>query len=85
MALDDPNQPKVLMELVTEIEARLLVGFLENEGISAFVVNSGDGTSWAGAGGNSHVLVRAKDFDAARWALLEYLDQEVEDDESDDQ
>lgn len=61
----DPNSPRVLARVPTEIDAALLVEYLESTGIKAMSGGAGTSTGWPEAPGDVQVLVRASDLERA--------------------
>ncbi|MCY3005532.1 MAG: hypothetical protein NTV29_06100 [Planctomycetota bacterium] len=74
MMANDPNRPMVLNDYLTDIEARLLIGYLEENEIPAFHSGIGGNTGWPDAGGYAQVVVRACDLDRAKIAMAELHD-----------
>ncbi len=88
----DPHRPVVLSDYLTEVEARLLIGFLEGQGIKAFNSGAGGATGWPDAAAYAQVVVREVDLEAAKAAMQQWLedaqdepDQESLDTEFEDQ
>lgn len=67
----DPNSPRVLARLPTEIDAVLLVDHLEGSGIKAMIGGAGTSTGWPEAPGDVQVLVRASDLERTLAVRLE--------------
>jgi len=65
----DPNRPIVLTDYLTDIEARLLIGYLEDNEIPAFHGGIGGNSGWPEAGGYAQVIVRECDLERARIAM----------------
>lgn len=70
---DDPNRPVVLTDYLTDIEAHLLIGYLEELGIPAFHSGVGGSTGWPDAGGYAQVVVRQHNFEQAKRAMEEFV------------
>jgi hypothetical protein len=81
----DPHRPVVLSDFLTEVEARLLIGFLEAQGIKAFNSGAGGATGWPDAAAYAQVVVREVDFEVAKAAMQQWLEdsQEESDEQSD--
>jgi len=69
----DPNRPVVLTDYLTDIEARLLIGYLEELGIPAFHSGVGGSTGWPDAAGYAQVVVRERDYDQAKRGMDEFV------------
>lgn len=69
----DSNRPVVLTDYLTDIEAQLLIGYLDEIGIPAFHSGVGGGTSWPDAAGYAQVVVRQNDYDRAKTAMAEFM------------
>lgn len=67
----DPNRPIVLTDYLTDIEAQLLIGYLEDSEIPAFHGGIGGNSGWPNTGGYAQVIVRACDLDRARIAMAQ--------------
>jgi len=84
MTIDpDPNRPVVLSDLLTEIEATMVIGYLDSIGIRAMTAGAGGATGWPDAASYTQVVVRHCDEARARLALAEYHDIGLETTESD--
>ena len=81
----DPHRPVVLSDFLTEVEARLLIGFLEAQGIKAFNSGAGGATGWPDAAAYAQVVVREVDIEVAKAAMQQWLEdsQEESDEQSD--
>ncbi len=62
---DDPDSPRQLARLPTEVDAALLVEHLESFGIKAMIGGAGTSTGWPEAPGDVQVLVRLGDLERA--------------------
>jgi hypothetical protein len=62
----DSNNPVVLAQWLTDVEAALLVAHLESHGILARVSGAGGATGWPEAAGYTQVVVRQADIERAR-------------------
>lgn len=69
----DPNQPVVLTDYLTDVEAHLLIGYLDEIGIRAFHSGVGGGTSWPDACGYAQIVVRQSDYARAKIAMDEFV------------
>lgn len=58
----DPNSPKVLATVRTDIEAALIVNHLADRGIKAYVSGAGSATGWPEAPGDVQIVVRQIDL-----------------------
>ncbi len=67
--MSDPESPVVLAERLTEIEATLLIGHLEAEGILAIANGAGGATGWPDNIAYTQVVVRRCDLERAREAI----------------
>jgi hypothetical protein len=65
----DPNSPKVLATLPTEVEAALVVNHLRNQGIEAHLSRSGSAAGWMDERIDIQVVVRQTDLARAKEAL----------------
>jgi hypothetical protein len=65
----DPNSPKVLATLLTEVEASLVVNHLAAQGIKALASGAGGPSGWPEARKWIQVVVRQADFAQAQTAL----------------
>jgi hypothetical protein len=65
----DPDSPKVLATVRTDMEAALVVNHLATQGIKAFVSGVGTSTGWPEAPGDVQVVVRQSDFERAKESL----------------
>jgi hypothetical protein len=70
----DPHRPVVLSDFLTEMEARLLIGFLEAQGIKAFNSGTGGATGWPDAAAYVQVVVREVDLEVAKAAMQQWLE-----------
>jgi hypothetical protein len=71
----DANNPVVLAERLTDVEAALLVAHLETRGIVARTSGVGGATGWPEAAGYTQVVVRQADLERATTAVREFRDQ----------
>ena len=62
-----------LTEYLTDIEARLLIGYLDELGIHAFHSGVGGSTGWPDAAPYAQVVVRECDYEGAKRAMEEFL------------
>ncbi|MCE2809949.1 MAG: hypothetical protein ACK480_06245 [Planctomycetota bacterium] len=69
----DPSRPVVLTDYLTDIEARLLIGYLEEIGILAYHSGVGGSTGWPDAAGYAQVVVRQSDYEQAKRAMDEFI------------
>jgi len=65
----DPNSPKVLATLPTEVEAALVVNHLRNQGIEAHMSGSGSAAGWMDERIDIQVVVRQTDLARAKELL----------------
>jgi len=65
----DPNSPRVLATLPTEVEAALVVNHLADQGIQAHVAGSGSAAGWLEERFDIQVVVRQADFARAKESL----------------
>lgn len=72
----DPHRPVVLSNFLTEVEAGLLIAFLEGQGVKAFNSGAGGSTGWPDAAAYSQVVVREVDLEKAKGLLEEWLSSE---------
>lgn len=79
----DPNRPVVLSDLLTDIEATMVIGYLDSIGIRAMTAGAGGATGWPDAASYTQVVVRHCDEVRARLALADYHDIGLETNESD--
>lgn len=79
----DPHRPVVLSNFLTEVEAGLLIAFLEGQGIKAFNSGAGGSTGWPDAAAYSQVVVREVDLSKAKELLSEWLSADSCEDPSD--
>ena len=78
----DPNNPERVASVRTEMEANLIAGMLEEQGIEASVTGGFTSGFKAEAPGDVHVSVRNSDLARAR-GLLEEIRSASEDAEDD--
>ncbi len=67
----DPNNPVVLCDFLTELEATLVIGHLDEAGIQAMRSGTGGSTGWPDAASYTQVVVRERDFERAKKLLDE--------------
>lgn len=79
----DPHRPLVLSNFLTEVEAGLLIAFLEGQGVKAFNSGAGGSTGWPDAAAYSQVVVREVDLSKAQALLEEWLSSDSFEDPSD--
>jgi hypothetical protein len=72
----DPHRPVVLSNFLTEVEAGLLIAYLQGQGIKAFNSGAGGATGWPDAAAYSQVVVREVDLPQAKELLEEWLSAE---------
>jgi FAD/FMN-containing dehydrogenase len=65
----DPDSPREVARVRTEVEAALVVGHLESLGIKAFISGAGTSTGWPEVPGDVQVVVRQADLERAHEAL----------------
>jgi hypothetical protein len=75
---DDPNRPKVLLAVSSEVEAAAIVTALEPHEIEAITVGGYTSGFKAEAPGTVAVVVKMADFDRAKQALAEIREQQGE-------
>lgn len=63
---NDPNSPVIIADRLTEVEAALLIGRLEDAGIVARRAGSGGATGWPEAFGYTQVVIRQADLQLAQ-------------------
>ena len=63
---NDPNRPKLLATLPTEVEAILVVSHLTGHGIKAHIAGSGSPGGWLEERFDTQVVVRETDFARAK-------------------
>jgi hypothetical protein len=66
---EDPNSPKVLATLPTEVEASLIINHLAAQGIKALASGAGGPSGWPESRKWIQVVVRQADFAQAQAAL----------------
>jgi len=71
---NDPNNPVVLCDFLTELEATLVIEQLEAVGIQAMRSGSGGSAGWPGADSYVQVIVREKDLAGAKKLLEDSAD-----------
>lgn len=71
----DPNNPVVLCDFLTELEATLVIEQLEAVGIQAMRSGSGGSAGWPGADSYVQVIVREKDLARAKKLLEDSADE----------
>jgi hypothetical protein len=79
----DPHRPVVLSDFLTEMEARLLIGFLEAQGIKAFNSGTGGATGWPDAAAYVQVVVREVDLEVAKAAMQQWLEDSQDEPDED--
>ena len=65
----DPNSPKVLAKLPTEVEAALVVNHLAAQGIKSSLAGSGSAAGWLDDRMDIQVVVRQADLARAKESL----------------
>ncbi len=83
MTKPDPNQPVVVGDFATELEASFIVSALDVAGVPAWVTGQITAGFRAEAPGRVRVLVRASDAEKAREALIEH-EKDLSEDEPDE-
>jgi len=73
---DDPNKPVVLCDFLTDLEATLLIGHLEEAGIRAMRSGTGGSTGWPDAASYTQVVVRERDLELAQKILEDAPDSQ---------
>ncbi len=75
----DPDRPETLLSVANEIEAAVIVGYLDQRGIRAFAAGGYTAGFRAEAPGDVKILVKQADLDRARKALAEIQDRRAGD------
>lgn len=70
----DPNNPVVLCDFLTDLEANLVIEQLEEAGIKAMRSGTGGSAVWPGATSYTQVVVRERDLARATKILEDKLD-----------
>lgn len=71
----DPERPETLLSVANEIEATVIVDYLDQCGIRAFAAGGYTAGFRAEAPGDVKILVKQADLDRARRALAENQDR----------
>ena len=65
----DPNNPVVLCDFLTDLEATLVIEQLEGVGIQAIRSGAAGDATWSGAANYTQVVVRERDLERAKKIL----------------